>query len=101
MSADIVSATVMPWCPKCMNVWDGNVGDRCPTCAPDMVNRPPHYTTGKIEVLDFIEDQQFGYLDGQVIKYVARHRHKGAALEDLRKARFYLDRLIARTEAAE
>ena len=61
---------------------------------PDMVNSPPHYTAGRIEVLDFIEDQQFGYLDGQVIKYVSRARHKGAQLEDLRKARFYLDRLI-------
>jgi hypothetical protein len=66
--------------------------------APDMVNRPPHYTTGKIEVIDFIEDQRFGYLDGQVIKYVARYRHKGSAVEDLKKARFYLDRLIASME---
>jgi hypothetical protein len=63
---------------------------------PDMVNRPPHYTTGTIEVLDFIEDQHFGYLAGQVVKYVARFRHKGAPLEDLKKARFYLDRLIAK-----
>jgi hypothetical protein len=66
---------------------------------PDMVNRPPHYTQGKIEVLDFIEDQKFGYLDGQVIKYVSRFRHKGSAVEDLKKARFYLDRLIAAQES--
>lgn len=66
------------------------------TSGADMVNRPPHYTTGKIEVLDFIEDQRFGYLAGQVIKYVARYRHKGSGLEDLKKARFYLDRLIAK-----
>lgn len=64
----------------------------------DMVNNPPHYTQGKIEVLDFIEDQGFGYLDGQVIKYVSRYRHKGSAVEDLKKARFYLNRLIERTE---
>lgn len=61
---------------------------------PDMVNHPPHYTTGKIEVIDFIEDQRFGYCDGQVIKYVSRFRHKGNAIEDLKKARWYLDRLI-------
>ena len=66
----------------------------------DFVNRPPHYTTGRIEVLDFILDQQFGYLAGQVIKYVARYRHKGRPVEDLRKARFYLDRLIAEQEAS-
>lgn len=65
----------------------------------DMVNRPPHYNTGNIEVLDFIEDQKFGYLDGQVIKYVSRARHKGVQLEDLRKAEFYLKREIKRVEA--
>lgn len=71
---------------------------RASHAAVDMVNSPPHYTTGKIEVLDFIEDQGFGYLDGQVIKYVSRHRHKGAPVEDLKKARFYLNRLITRLE---
>lgn len=60
----------------------------------DPVNRPAHYTTGKIEVLDFIQDQKFGYLDGQVIKYVSRYRHKGRPVEDLEKAKFYLERLI-------
>ena len=60
----------------------------------DPVTHPAHYTTGKIEVLDFIEDQQFGYLDGQVIKYLSRYRHKGKPLEDLLKAKFYLERLI-------
>jgi hypothetical protein len=62
----------------------------------DLVNRPPHYTQGKIEVIDFIEDQKFGFLAGQVIKYVARYRFKGARKQDLKKAEFYLKRLIAR-----
>lgn len=61
----------------------------------DNVNRPAHYTSGKIEVLDFIEDKGFGYLAGQVIKYVARYRLKNG-LEDLQKAEFYLKRLIKR-----
>jgi len=60
----------------------------------DMVNHPPHYTTGKIEVLDFILDQRFGYLPGQVIKYLCRYRHKGNPLEDLKKAQFYLNKLV-------
>lgn len=64
----------------------------------DPVNHPSHYTMGKIEVIDAIEDWGLGFHDGNVIKYVARHRHKGKALEDLKKARWYLDRLIEALE---
>ena len=59
----------------------------------DNINHPAHYTQGKIEVLDFILDQKMGYLEGNIIKYVCRYRFKGG-IEDLQKARFYLDRLI-------
>ena len=61
------------------------------------VYHPRHYTKGKIEVIYFIVDQKFGYLDGQVVKYISRYRWKGAAKEDLQKAAFYLERLIAET----
>ena len=67
----------------------------------DMVNHPPHYTTGKIEVLDFILDQKFGYLDGQVIKYKCRYKHKGTPLEDLKKAQFYVNKLIMEVSCQE
>lgn len=60
----------------------------------DAVNHPPHYTRGKIEVIDFIEDQQLPYHLGNVIKYIARAGYKGDKLEDLKKARWYLDRYI-------
>ena len=60
----------------------------------DVVNHPSHYTRGKIEVIDFIEDQQLPYHLGNVIKYIARAGHKGDKLEDLKKARWYLDRYI-------
>ena len=60
----------------------------------DAVNHPSHYTRGKIEVIDFIEDQQFPYHLGNVIKYIARAGYKGDKLEDLKKARWYLDRYI-------
>lgn len=60
----------------------------------DMVNHPPHYTQGKIEVIDFIEDQQLPYHLGNVIKYIARAGHKGDKLEDLKKAQWYLARYI-------
>lgn len=62
----------------------------------DMVNHPPHYTRGKIEVIDFIEDQQLPYHLGNVIKYIARAGHKGDKLEDLKKAQWYLTRYIER-----
>lgn len=60
----------------------------------DPVNHPAHYTTGTIEVIDFILDQQFGYLAGNVVKYLSRYRHKGNAKEDLLKAHWYLSRLV-------
>jgi|SRR6185312_2667630 len=66
--------------------------------APDMVAHPPHYTTGKIEVIDFILDQDFGYLAGQCVKYLARYRHKENPLEDLKKCQWYLSRLISDVE---
>lgn len=68
----------------------------------DNVNHPGHYTSGKIEVIKIIEDQLTseeyrGYIKGQVIKYITRERHKNG-LEDLKKARWYLDRLIKKME---
>ena len=60
----------------------------------DAVNHPSHYTRGKIEVIDFIEDKQLPYHLGNVVKYVARAGYKGDKLEDLKKARWYLDRYI-------
>lgn len=60
----------------------------------DVINHPSHYTRGNIEVIDFIEDQQLPYHLGNVIKYIARAGHKGDKLEDIKKARWYLDRYI-------
>lgn len=64
----------------------------------DEVNHPRHYTQGNIETIDFIEDQKFGYLAGNIIKYICRYRWKGNAVQDLRKAQFYLNRLIMQEE---
>ena len=68
----------------------------------DNVNHPAHYNAGKIEVIAIQEDQLTseeyrGYIKGQVIKYITRERHKNG-LEDLKKARWYLDRLIKKME---
>lgn len=69
----------------------------------DMINHPQHYTSGKIEVIDFIEDKGLNFNLGNVVKYVARAGHKKSsgksvdakALEDLKKARWYIEREIA------
>ena len=60
----------------------------------DNVNHPPHYKTGGIETIDFIEAKDLGYHLGNVIKYVSRAKHKGNELEDLKKAQWYLERAI-------
>ena len=66
----------------------------------DVVNHPSHYTSGKIEVMDFIEDKQLNFARGNVIKYVARAGKKdpNKELEDLKKAMWYLNREIERLE---
>ena len=64
----------------------------------DMINHPPHYTQGKIEPIDVIEDWKLSFKLGQVVKYVARAPFKGSEIEDLKKARWYLDREIAQLE---
>jgi len=65
----------------------------------DTVNKPAHYNNGKVECIEAIDasmtDVEFrGYLKGNVLKYVWRYLYKGKPLEDLKKARAYLDRLI-------
>lgn len=62
----------------------------------DTVNHPPHYNTGKIEVIEFIEDQKMPYHIGNVVKYLARAGKKDPrrTVEDLRKAQWYLARAI-------
>jgi hypothetical protein len=68
----------------------------------DPVNHPPHYKTGGIETIDFIEAKGLGYHLGNVVKYISRAGIKGTnnGLEDLRKARWYLDRAIEKNEFA-
>lgn len=65
-----------------------------PISISNVVDHPSHYNRGKIEVIDFIEDQGLSFHLGNVIKYVARAGSKGDKLEDLKKARWYLDRYI-------
>jgi hypothetical protein len=67
----------------------------------DPVDHPSHYTRGKIEVIDFITDQGLGFREGNIVKYACRYQFKGKPLEDLKKARFYLDHLIKEEETKQ
>ena len=71
----------------------------------DNVEKPEHYTFGKYECIDVIEELSKqnnlqgieGFLYGNIIKYLWRYKRKNG-IEDLQKARWYLDRLISHTE---
>ena len=63
----------------------------------DFVNKPPHYTKGAIETIEAIESAlgkgfEF-YLQGNIMKYIWRYTHKNQ-IEDLKKAQWYLSKLI-------
>ncbi len=71
----------------------------------DRVNSPSHYTSGKREVIDIIEDAVkdapssiYGMLQGQVLKYMLRVWLKDDPAEDMKKAQWYLTRLIEHWE---
>ena len=76
--------------------------------AEDMVNHPSHYTHGGVECIDAItsalssyEDSVDSWLVGQVIKYLWRAPLKGKYEEDIKKAQFYLNRLVEKINKKE
>ena len=64
----------------------------------DNVNHPAHYTSGTIEVIDFIDDKELGFSLGNVVKYIARAGKKdpNKTVEDLEKAIWYINHEIRR-----
>lgn len=84
-------------CPKC-GFFNCDGGENCPAAwdaddtisEPNVVSFPPHYNTGKIQVIDFILDQKLGYCLGNAIKYICRCNHKGDKRTDLMKAIQYI-----------
>jgi hypothetical protein len=62
--------------------------------ANEAVHKPKHYTHGKYEVIDVIEDWDLNFRLANAVKYIARHKHKGKPLEDLEKALWYLQREV-------
>jgi hypothetical protein len=72
----------------------------------DNVNSPDHYNYGSIECIEYLQDNMSwegftGYLEGNCKKYLHRWRYKTKPLEDLKKARWYLDRLIGELEGPD
>ena len=63
-----------------------------------IVNSPPHYKQGDVECIEAIKaatgDGYQGYLQGNIMKYIWRYRAKGQAINDLKKAEWYLNELI-------
>lgn len=105
----------LPFCVRCQSFsysffqGDGHIFcNRCSTVSrpieqteelspnKDNVNSPKHYSNGKIEVIDFIEDKDLGFNLGNVVKYVSRagKKDKSKTIEDLEKAKWYLSREI-------
>jgi hypothetical protein len=66
--------------------------------ADDRIDHPDHYASSTVECIEVIEAAGWaeGFNRGNAIKYIWRAGKKGDELEDLRKARWYLDREIAR-----
>ena len=78
---DYMSATKPVWKPKI-----------------DIINNPAHYTHSSFQTWDVIDAWGLGYNLGNVVKYISRADHKGKRLEDLQKAKAYLDREIELTK---
>jgi hypothetical protein len=97
------------YCPKCDAITTDLSGspvcsacrlyvEDCECVTESIINHPPHYTFGGIEVIDAIDAWQLGFALGNSVKYIARAKHKGSELEDLKKARWYLDHEISKLE---
>ena len=85
-------------CVELVRMW---LERKCKDNPPaDNVNHPSHYTSGKIEVIDFIEDKELGFHLGNAVKYISRAGRKNPdkIVEDLQKAVWYINREIGRLE---
>lgn len=93
-------------CHECKKLLEENSVHYCPVIAAqaiaggaaDMVNHPPHYTShpSGIECIQITEHMGFNL--GNALKYIWRADEKGQALEDLKKASWYLAREISKRE---
>lgn len=73
----------------------------CKTHAPDLINHPPHYTAHPSGIECITITEHMGFNLGNAVKYIWRSSTKGATLDDLKKARWYVEREISRLERAD
>lgn len=91
-------------CDPCFILMEGSISTPERGIVPkrqDIISHPSHYNSGKIEVIEAIEDWKLGYHRGNAIKYIARAGRKNPdkEIEDLQKALWYINREIVRLEA--
>ena len=65
----------------------------------DLINEPPHYTQGTIGCIEYLKDSMnilayVGFLEGNAKKYLHRYQYKGSRISDLKKAQYYLNKLV-------
>jgi hypothetical protein len=80
--------------PKARLATSAPITDKTEFIMPDPVNHPAHYTAGGIETIDFIEAKNLNYNLGNAVKYITRAGLKGNRVEDLQKAKWYIEREI-------
>tara|TARA_Y100001963_G_C6785437_1_gene452415 strand:+ start:2683 stop:2991 length:309 start_codon:yes stop_codon:yes gene_type:complete len=98
-----VGKVLFPLCAKHRKELNRSYNDfsieTCGECVKEKetVDHPDHYNKG-IEVIDFIESWEMDFNTGNAIKYISRHKYKGKPLEDLNKAKWYVERLIQKLQ---
>ncbi len=102
-----MSGKSKPKKPKQGGGWDGGfINALTSETASDPVNHPSHYADGKIECIDAIDTVtasmpgELGYYTGTILKYVWRWNKKNG-VQDLKKARWYLNRLILKLDPTD
>ena len=80
-----------------------NLEEKLDAVINDPVNHPSHYTSSKIEVIEYILDHGFDYLLSNVVKYISRAglKSKDTEIQDLEKAQWYLNRKIEELKAKQ
>ena len=80
-----------------------NIGRPARISMANKVDHPSHYNTGSIETIEYLESLGTAedFCSGNAIKYISRYKHKGKPLEDLKKARWYIQYLIDKYEKLE
>lgn len=82
-------------CPRCNGQYIGLAFTK-----PEPIRQQPHYTQFQIQPVEFIAANNLNYLQGNIIKYIMRYKEKNG-LEDLQKAKHYLDMLIQYAETGK